>query len=87
VAGFRLAGVRGVEVNSSPEALQLINKLVQEPDIGLIIISEDLSAQLGEQLNEIRAKRPIPLIYELPPPIAKPKKMDYRALLRQVLGV
>ncbi|MDJ0270120.1 MAG: V-type ATP synthase subunit F [Aigarchaeota archaeon] len=87
VAGFRLAGARGIEVSTPQEALQHINKLVQDPEVGLIIVSEDLSEQFRQQLNEIRAKKPVPLIYELPPPIAKPKRIDYRAMLREVLGV
>lgn len=87
ISGFKIAGARGVEVLSPEEALNEINKLVKDPEVGLIIVSEDLSSQFRSQLNEIRARHPVPLIYELPPPVGQPKKMDYRAMLREVLGV
>jgi len=87
VTGFRLAGVRGVEVGGADDAMRTINQLTVEPNVGLIIISEYISTLIRTQLNDIRAKRPVPLIYELPPPTGKPRKMDYRSILRQVLGV
>ncbi len=87
VNGFKLAGAEGIVVNSAEEAYRLIQNLMQREDVGLIIVSEDLSEQFRTELNELRSKKPTPLIYELPPPVRKPKKIDYRALLRSVLGV
>ncbi|GBC68365.1 V-type ATP synthase subunit F [archaeon HR01] len=87
VAGFRLAGAAGYVVSTPREAFQKIRELQQQPDIGLIIVSEDLSREFRGELNEIRAKKPIPLIYELPPPSAQARRIDYRAILREVLGV
>jgi V/A-type H+-transporting ATPase subunit F len=87
VAAFRLAGAAGITVTTPQQAFQKIRELQQQPDIGLIIVSEDLSQHFRGELNEMRAKKPVPLIYELPPPAAKPKKIDYRAILREVLGV
>jgi len=87
VNGFRLAGAEGVVVTSSDEALKKVRELMQRQDVGLIIISEDLSEKFREELNELRAKKPTPLIYELPPPVGKPKKIDYRSIVRSVLGV
>lgn len=87
VAGFRLAGAAGITVSTPHQALQKIRELQQQSDIGLIIVSEDLTQEFRSELNEMRAKKPVPLIYELPPLAGKPKKIDYRAILREVLGV
>jgi len=87
ISGFKIAGARGVEVSSPQEALNKIRELMNESDVGLIIVSEDLSSQFRPQLNELRARKAVPLVYELPPPAGKPKKIDYRAMLREVLGV
>ncbi len=87
VAGFKIAGAEGIEVTSPEEALNQIRTLVNNPQVGLIIVSEDLSSQFRAQLNEIRARKAMPLIYELPPPTGKPKKIDYRSMLREVLGI
>ncbi|MDW7977692.1 MAG: V-type ATP synthase subunit F [Candidatus Caldarchaeum sp.] len=87
VNGFRLAGAEGMVVKSPDEAFQMIKNLMQQEDVGLVIVSEDISEKFREELNELRAKKPKPLVYELSPPVGQPKKIDYRALLRSVLGV
>ncbi|MCS7129419.1 MAG: V-type ATP synthase subunit F [Candidatus Caldarchaeum sp.] len=87
VNGFRLAGAEGMVVKSPDEAFQLIKSLMQQEDVGLIIVSEDISEKFRDELNELRVKKPKPLVYELSPPVGQPKKIDYRALLRSVLGV
>jgi len=87
VAGFKIAGAEGIEVTSPEDALNQIRILVNNPEVGLIVVSEDLSSQFRAQLNEIRARRATPLIYELPPPTGRPKRIDYRAMLREVLGI
>ena len=60
---------------------------MQRPDVGLVIVSEDLTEKFRHELNELRARKPAPLIYELSPPVGKPRKIDYRKLLKEVLGV
>ena len=87
VTSFQLAGVKGVKVESSAEALAEINKMGEGTDVGLVLLSDDIGKEIRYQLTSIRAKRPIPLIYELPSPGSKKEKADYRALLKQILGV
>jgi V/A-type H+-transporting ATPase subunit F len=55
--------------------------------IGLVLLSDDIGKDIRFQLTNLRAKRPIPLIFELPSPGSKKEKVDYRALLKQILGV
>lgn len=87
VTSFQLAGVKGVKVESPAEALTEINKMGEGTDVGLVLLSDDIGKEIRYQLTSIRAKRPIPLIYELPSPGSKKEKVDYRALLKQILGV
>jgi V/A-type H+/Na+-transporting ATPase subunit F len=87
VTSFQLAGVNGVKVESPAEALTEINKMGEGTDVGLVLLSDDIGKEIRYQLTSIRAKRPIPLIYELPSPGSKKEKVDYRALLKQILGV
>ncbi|TLX86045.1 MAG: vacuolar H+transporting two-sector ATPase F subunit, partial [Thaumarchaeota archaeon] len=47
----------------------------------------DIGKEIRNQLTSIRAKRPIPLIFELPAPGSIKENVDYRALLKQILGV
>ncbi|HET6727453.1 MAG TPA: V-type ATP synthase subunit F [Nitrososphaeraceae archaeon] len=87
VTSFQLAGVEGIKVDSSTEALHHINSLDTVSDVGLVLISEDIGKEIRTQLTNIRANRPIPLIFELPAPGSTKEKVDYRALLKQILGV
>jgi V/A-type H+-transporting ATPase subunit F len=87
VTSFQLAGVKGVKVDSSAQALVEINKMGDTSDVGLVLLSDDIGKEIRTQLTTLRSKRPIPLIFELPSPGSKKEKVDYRALLKQILGV
>ena len=87
VTSFQLAGVKGVKVESSAEALTEINRMGDASDVGLVLLSDDIGKDIRTQLTNLRAKRPIPLIFELPSPGSKKEKVDYRAILKQILGV
>ena len=87
VTSFQLAGVKGVKVNTAAEALTEINKMDENSGVGLVLLSDDIGKEIRYQLTSLRAKRPIPLIFELPSPGTKKEKVDYRALLKQILGV
>ena len=87
VTGFALAGVQGEYVKSSQEALGKVNSLLRQQDVGLIMLSDDVSRDIRDEIASIRAKRAVPLIYEVPAPGSKHETVEYRALLRQILGV
>ncbi|HZO11388.1 MAG TPA: V-type ATP synthase subunit F [Nitrososphaeraceae archaeon] len=87
VTSFQLAGVEGIKVESPSEALERINSLDNVSDVGLVLISEDIGKDIRTQLTNIRTNRPIPLIFELPAPGSTKENVDYRALLKQILGV
>lgn len=87
VTSFQLAGVKGVKVENSQDALIEINKMTEGSGIGLVLLSDDIGKEIRPQLTSLRTKRPIPLIFELPSPGSKKEKVDYRALLKQILGV
>ncbi|MFN3622344.1 MAG: V-type ATP synthase subunit F [Nitrososphaerales archaeon] len=87
VTGLRLAGIEGLKVDSSAEALETLNKLLKDKEVGLILLSDDLSKSIRNKLNEIRSKQSTPLIYEVPAPGSKKEKFEYRDMLKQILGV
>jgi V/A-type H+/Na+-transporting ATPase subunit F len=87
VTSFQLAGVEGLKANSAEEAYNEINRIGNSNDVGLILVSDDFGKQIRYQLTELRSKRPIPLVFELPSPGSTKENVDYRALLKQILGV
>jgi V/A-type H+/Na+-transporting ATPase subunit F len=87
VSSLRLAGVQGIIADSPGQALSQINSIGASDDVGLLLLSDDIGKEIRYQLTEIRAKRPIPLIFELPSPGSKKEDIDYRSLLKQILGM
>jgi V/A-type H+-transporting ATPase subunit F len=87
VTGFVLSGVSGEYVSSADAALKKVEKLVLDPKVGLIMVSDDVAGPIRDKLTAIRSKKPIPLIYEVPGPGSKKEKVEYRAMLRAILGV
>jgi len=87
VTGFVLSGVTGEYVPNSPAALEKIEILSKDPEVGLIMVSDEVAKPIAERLTQLKARRAIPLIYEVPGPGSKKEKVEYRAMLRAILGV
>ncbi|MDV3244294.1 MAG: V-type ATP synthase subunit F [Nitrososphaerales archaeon] len=87
VTGFVLAGVNGEYASSSREALDKIRRLATDSSVGLIMVSNDVAKPIRDELTAMKTKRAVPLIYEVPGPGSKAEKVEYRAMLRSILGV
>ena len=87
VTSFQLAGVQGAVVESGEKALVEITKLMKDTSVGLILVSDDVSKNIGNKLTELRAKKSTPLVFELPASGSQKGEVDYRLLLKQILGV
>jgi len=87
VTGFELAGMEGVLVGDSSQALEKIQEYMGKSDVALILVSDDLSRPIHDRLTEIRTKKPMPLVYEIPAPGSKKEKVEYRDMLKSILGV
>lgn len=87
VTGFVLSGVTGEYAQSAPAALEKIQKLVRDPTVGLIMVSDEVAKPISDDLTLLKSKKAIPLIYEVPGPGSKKEKVEYRAMLRAILGV
>ena len=87
VTSFQLAGVQGTIVESPEKALVEITKLMNDSTVGLILVSDDISKTMGNKLTELRSKKSTPLVFELPSPGSQKGEVDYRLLLKQILGV
>ncbi|MDE1852276.1 MAG: V-type ATP synthase subunit F [Thaumarchaeota archaeon] len=87
VTGFVLSGVSGEYAPTSSAALEKIEALSKDPTVGLIMVSDEVSKPISDQLTVMKSKKAIPLIYEVPGPGSKKEKVEYRAMLRAILGV
>jgi vacuolar-type H+-ATPase subunit F/Vma7 len=87
VTGFVLSGVSGEYVSSPAAALEKIQKLVRDPEVGLIMVSDELAKPIKDELMAVKSTKAVPLIYEVPGPGSTQEKVEYRAMLRTILGV
>jgi V/A-type H+-transporting ATPase subunit F len=87
VTGFILSGVSGEYVSTPTTALERIEALSKDPTVGLVMVSDEVAKPIADQLTMLRSKKAIPLIYEVPGPGSKKEKVEYRAMLRAILGV
>ena len=86
VTSFQLAGVPGVISDTPEKALDEIKKLTDDSDIGLVLISDDISEPINDQLTSLRTEKST-LVFSLPSVGSKKVDVDYRAMLKKILGV
>lgn len=87
VTSFQLAGVQGVVVDSPQTAFSEIKKLADDQEVGLVLLSDDISTPINTELTKLRATKSKPLIFSLPSVGSEKKEVDYRKMLKTILGV
>jgi len=87
VTSFQLAGVQGKIVDSSENALEEIKKCYDDSEVGLVLVSDDLTAEINDKLTKLRAEKSTPLVFALPASGSEKSEVDYRVMLKKILGV
>ena len=86
VTSFQLAGIPGI-VSPTPEiALGEIKRLTDDSDVGLVLVSDDITESINDELTELRAEKST-LVFALPATGSKKTEVDYRVMLKKILGV
>ena len=86
VTSSQLAGIQGIIAETPDAALEEIKKLTDDTDVGLILLSDDISNPINDQLTELRAEKST-LVFSLPAPGSEKAEVDYRVMLKKILGV
>ena len=86
VTRFQLAGVPGIISETPENALDEIKKLSNDSDVGLILVSDDISEPINDQLTTLRSQKST-LVFALPSVGSKKTEVDYRVMLKKILGV
>ena len=86
VTSSQLAGIQGIIAETPDAALDEIKKLTDDSDVGLILVSDDISNPINDQLTELRAEKST-LVFSLPAPGSEKAEVDYRVMLKKILGV
>jgi len=88
VTGFGLAGVEGEVVETADEAREALAKAFSSPDVGIIIVTEKLAAQLHAEMEEYVFGRSFPLVIEIPDRTGPMKgRVSIRQLVRSAVGI
>ena len=86
VTSFQLAGVPGVISEDPQKALGEIRKLTDDPEVGLVLVSDDITEEINDDLTALRAEKST-LVFALPATGSEKTEVDYRVMLKKILGV
>lgn len=86
VTSFQLAGVPGVISETPENALSEIKRLTDDSDVGLVLVSDDISEPINDELTALRAEKDT-LVFALPAAGSEKTEVDYRVMLKKILGV
>jgi len=86
VTSFQLAGVPGIISETPENALSEIKRLTDDSDVGLVLVSDDISEPINDELTALRAEKDT-LVFALPAAGSEKTDIDYRVMLKKILGV
>ena len=66
LTGMRLAGVEGEIAHGHEEAKEAVEKILEDKDLGILLITEKLSFEIPELVDDIKLNRKRPLLVEIP---------------------
>jgi len=68
VLGFSLAGVQGQMVSSVEETNLALDKALSSPDVGIVLVTQDVSSMIQPRMDQLQLRSTIPLVVEIPGP-------------------
>ncbi len=85
--GFGLVGVPGEEISAAEQAHATLDALLDRDDMKLILITEDLAAQMRDRVDELRLNRLHPVIVEIPGSQSEQPARSLREIVQKVVGI
>jgi len=90
VIGFALSGVKNrVTPKDKKEAENALSKFMEEPGVGVIIITEKLAEMIRKEINAWKTRKPLyPVIVEIPDKKEIMEREDrIEKIIRRAVGV
>jgi len=75
-----------MSVDDLKQDLDEIKKLTDDSDVGLVLVSDDITESINDELTELRAEKST-LVFALPAAGSEKTEVDYRVMLKKILGV
>lgn len=77
LTGLRLAGVDGIVVHEKEELRQALETAMSDASIGIVLLTEKFGREFPELIDEIKLKRQMPLLIEIPDRHGTGRKKDF----------
>ena len=88
VLGFSLVGVGGRAATNAAEANQALDTALATPDVGIILVTEDVSAMVGARMDQLKMHSAVPLVVEIPAPGGSPPgKPPLSEVVKRAIGI
>jgi len=86
--GMRLAGVDGVVIHSKKHLKEQLDKSIADKTIGILLITEKLSSEFPDLINDVKLHRKLPLIVEVPDRHGTGRKPDFiTSYVNEAIGI
>ena len=86
--GLRLAGIEGVVCHSKDELKQAFDDVLDDKEIGIILITEKLENQFPDIIDDIKLKRTQPLLVTIPDRHGTGRRSDFiTAYVNEAIGL
>ena len=88
VLGFSLVGIQGQVATTAAEANQAIDEALSAPDIGIVLVTEDVAELVGTRMDQLKLRSTVPIVIEVPGPEGpRPDGLSINELIRRAIGV
>lgn len=86
--GMKLSGVNGAVIHTRTELKEEFEKVLLDKTVGILLITEKLSSEFPEIINDIKLNRKIPLIVEIPDRHGTGRRPDFiTAYVNEAIGL
>jgi V/A-type H+-transporting ATPase subunit F len=88
VLGFSLVGVHGQIATSAEEANQALSDALASPDVGIILVTEDVARLIEPRMAQLKLSSTVPLVVEIPGPEGvQSDQPTLSEVVQQVIGI
>lgn len=86
--GLRLSGIDGVVVHKKDELKEALDRVLADKNIGILLITEKLSGEFPDIINDLKLNRKQPLLVEIPDRHGTGRKADFiTSYVNEAIGI
>ncbi len=85
--GMRLAGIEGIVVHTELEIREQLNDIINNPEIGIVLMTENLISKCKELVFDIKLNKTRPLIIEIPDRHGNGGKNNIAKYIKEAIGI